>query len=81
MSMIVIGREYELMTEAHTKLSVVRKCSKSSLHVSGGGESAGGRGVVSRVGRFLPFFLILTENHAEKCCIPCKSSENDNCRP
>ncbi len=41
-------REYELMTEAHAKLSVVRNCSRSSLPVcSGGGETAGGRGVVS----------------------------------
>jgi hypothetical protein len=47
-------REYELMTEAHAKLSIVRKCSKSSLRVclregnqlAGGGWSAvaGGEG-------------------------------------
>ncbi len=29
-----------------------------------------------RVGWFLPFFYILNENQAEKCCIHCKSSEN-----
>jgi hypothetical protein len=27
------SKEYELMTEAHAKLSVVRNCSKSSLRV------------------------------------------------
>jgi hypothetical protein len=45
-------REYELMTEAHAKISVVRKCSKSSLHVClgegnqlvGSGRSAGAGG-------------------------------------
>jgi hypothetical protein len=37
-------REYELMTEAHAKLSVIRNCFKSSLRVSRGGETAGGWG-------------------------------------
>jgi hypothetical protein len=42
------GREYELMTEAHAKLSVVGNCSRSSLPVClGEGDTAGGRGVVS----------------------------------
>jgi hypothetical protein len=57
------GREYELITEAHAKLSVVRNCSKSSLHVclgegkqlAGGGWSAvtggGGGGADSTQGR------------------------------
>jgi hypothetical protein len=44
---IVFPREYELMTEAHGKLFVVQNCSRSSLCVSGGGKTAGGRGVVS----------------------------------
>jgi hypothetical protein len=38
-------REYELMTEAHAKLSVVRNCSRFSLHVClGEGEQLAGRG-------------------------------------
>jgi hypothetical protein len=37
-------REDELMTEAHAKLSVIGNFSKSSLRVSGGGETAGGWG-------------------------------------
>jgi hypothetical protein len=42
------SREYELMTEANTKLSVVGNCSRSYLCVRlGGGETAGGLGVVS----------------------------------
>jgi hypothetical protein len=40
-------REYELMTEAHAKLSVVKLLQILSPCVSGGGETAGGRGVVS----------------------------------
>jgi hypothetical protein len=38
-------REYELMTEAHAKLSVVRNCSNSSLYVClGEGKQLVGRG-------------------------------------
>ncbi len=44
-------REYELITEAHTQLSVVWNCSRSSLRVcleeGKRGETAGGRGEVS----------------------------------
>jgi hypothetical protein len=40
-------REYELMTEAHAKLSVVRNCSKSYLCVSVGGEYSWRGGEVS----------------------------------
>ncbi len=44
------NREHELKTEACAQLSV-RNCSRFSLPVcSGGGEIAGGRGVVSRAG-------------------------------
>jgi hypothetical protein len=44
-SRIVPSREYELMTEAHAKLSVVRNCSKSSLHVClGEGKQLAGGG-------------------------------------
>ncbi len=48
------SREYELMTEAHAKLSVVRNCSRSSLHVClGEGEqlAGGGRSAVAGGGR------------------------------
>jgi hypothetical protein len=59
-----IAREYELITEAHGKLSVLRNCSRSSLHVclgageqlAGGGRSAvaggGGRQTVHREKEF-----------------------------
>jgi hypothetical protein len=41
-------REYELMTEAHAKLFVIRNCSKSSLRVClGEGKQLAGGGVVS----------------------------------
>jgi hypothetical protein len=58
------AREYELMTEAHAKLYVVRNCSRSSLPVclgegeqfAGGGRSAaaggGGRQTVHREREF-----------------------------
>jgi hypothetical protein len=58
------GREYELMTEAQAKLSVVRNCSRSSPPVclgegeqlAGGGRSAvaggGGRHTVHREREF-----------------------------
>jgi hypothetical protein len=50
-SLILWSREYELITEAHAQLSVIRNCSRSSLTMSGGGETAsGGAGVVSRAG-------------------------------
>jgi hypothetical protein len=42
------SREYELITEAHAQLSVVENFSRFSLSgCSGGGETAGGQGVVS----------------------------------
>ncbi len=41
---MVNGREYGLITEAHAQLSVVGNCSSVC---SGGGETAGGQGVVS----------------------------------
>jgi hypothetical protein len=47
------GREYELMTEAHAKLSVVRNCSKSSLRVCLGEReqlAGGGWSVVAEGG-------------------------------
>ncbi len=41
-------REYDLMTEAHAKLSVLRNCSRTYHCVClGGGETAVGRGEVS----------------------------------
>jgi hypothetical protein len=40
----IYSREYGLLTEAHTQLSVVRNCSSVC---SGGEETAGGQGVVS----------------------------------
>jgi hypothetical protein len=46
-------REYELITEAHAKLSVVGNCSRSSLRVClGEGEqlAGGGRSAVAGVG-------------------------------
>jgi hypothetical protein len=61
---IPMSREYELITEAHAKLSVVRNSSRSSLHVclgereqlAGGGRSAvaggGGRQTVHREREF-----------------------------
>jgi hypothetical protein len=45
-----VSREYELMTEAYAKLSVMRNCSRSSLHVClGEGEqlAGGGRSAVA----------------------------------
>ncbi len=46
-------REYEFITEAHTQLSVVRNCFRFSLPVcSGGGETAGGLGVISNSRRW-----------------------------
>ncbi len=48
----VLPREYELMTEAHAKLSVMRNCSRSSLYVClGEGEqlAGGGRSAVAEV--------------------------------
>jgi hypothetical protein len=46
-----VTREYELMTEAHAKLSVVGNCSGSSFPcVYGGGETADWQGVVSSSG-------------------------------
>ncbi len=45
---LTYAREHELMTETHAKLSVVGNCSRSSLSVSGEGDTAGGWGVVSR---------------------------------
>jgi hypothetical protein len=45
---MVLAKEYELMTEAPAKLSVVRNCSRSSLHVClGEGEQLAGGGEVS----------------------------------
>jgi hypothetical protein len=45
---MVQHREYELMTEAHAKLSVVGNCSRSSLPVClGEGTQLAGGGVVS----------------------------------
>jgi hypothetical protein len=42
------SREFELMTEAHAKLSVIRNCSKASLRVClGEGKQLAGRGLVS----------------------------------
>ncbi len=46
-------REYELLTEAHAKLSVVRKCSKSSVRVclgEGNQLAGGGWSAVAGVG-------------------------------
>jgi hypothetical protein len=41
----MMSREYKLITEAQAQLSVVGKCSRSSLPVClGGGETAGGGG-------------------------------------
>jgi hypothetical protein len=46
--LICSGREYELITEAHAQLSVAWNCSRFCLPVcSGGGETAGGHGVVN----------------------------------
>ncbi len=47
----VYTREFELITEAHAQLFVVRNSSRSSLRVCvGGGETAGERGEVSSSG-------------------------------
>ncbi len=43
-----MDKEYELLTEAHAQLFVVGNCSRFCLPVcSGGGETAGGWGMVS----------------------------------